>query len=112
MLTDKYLLIEKPHPFPMVGGVQRIYRFPSGFGLSVVNGKMLHAYSFAWEVAVLKNVSADGKEFELTYDTPLTNDVEVFQDDKATNEFVEKAIELLAKPQTAGKTEAPQEVPK
>lgn len=94
MLTDNYLLLEKPHP--SVGGVQRIYRFDNGYGLSVVNGAMLHGYSFAWEIAVLKDVAKDGSSFDLTYDTELTDDIEVFDSDEETNAFIKKAIEALS----------------
>jgi hypothetical protein len=94
MLTDKYLLLEIDNS--NIGGAQRIYRFPSGCGLSVINSPRAHVFPYAWEVAILKNVSKDGSEFELTYDTELTNDVAVFMTDEETNEFIEKAIKLLA----------------
>lgn len=94
-LTDEYLLIERPHKISFVGGVQRIYRFPSGFGLSAVNGQVLHAYPFAWEIAVLKGVKDDGKFEGLTYDTPLTNDVEVFSTDREANEFIHRAAKEI-----------------
>ena len=90
MLTNDHLLVERLHP-GWVGGVQRLYRFKSGYGLSVVNSPMLHAYPFAWEAAVLKDVSEDGNKFELTYDTPLTSDVEVFSSDDEANEFIKRA---------------------
>ena len=96
MLTDKHLLKEQPHPSGYIGGVQRIYRFDNGYGLSVVNGAMLHAYPFAWEIAVLENVSEDGKMFNLTYDTELTKDVEVFDTDEETDTFINNAIEVLS----------------
>lgn len=95
MLTNEHLLLERPHPGGL-GGVQRLYRFQNGFGLSVVNSSMLHAYSFAWEAAVLENVTENGSDFDLTYDTPLTDDVEVFMDDSEANAFIKRAIKELA----------------
>lgn len=93
-LTDENLLMERPHPGGL-GGIQRIYRFQSGFGLSLVNCPMLHGFPFAWEAAVLKNVSEDGEQFELTYDTELTSDVEVFSSNEEANEFIARAATIL-----------------
>ncbi len=45
MLTDKSLISKKPHHLGF--GVQRLYRFKDGHGLSAVNAEMLHAYPFA-----------------------------------------------------------------
>jgi hypothetical protein len=80
-LTDKYLERERPH----LNGVQRLYKFASGFKLSLVNSPMLHAYPFAWEAAVI------GPDGDITYSTPLTDDVEVFQSDDEANAFIERA---------------------
>lgn len=82
MLTDKYLVKERDH----LDGIQRIYKFPSGYGLSLVNAPVLHSYSFAWEAAVLSPKN------DLDYTTPLTSDVEVFNTDDETNAFIERAI--------------------
>lgn len=90
-LTDRNLLEEHPHLAFPISGSQRIYRFSGGFGLSAVNPPELHSRPFAWEVAVLENVTEDGAEFNLTYKTPLTNDVEIFSSDDDTNAFIEKA---------------------
>jgi hypothetical protein len=80
-LTSKNLVSEEPH----LGGVQRIYKFKNGWGLSLVNSSRIHAYTFAWEAAVL---NPDG---ELSYDTAITLDIEVFHSDEETNAFIKKA---------------------
>jgi hypothetical protein len=93
MLTDENLVLERPHDIG--NGVQRVYRSKSGYGLSAVNPQILRSYPFAWEIAVLKDVSKDGKEFTLDYSTPLTSDVEVFSSDEEANEFIHRAaVEL------------------
>jgi hypothetical protein len=96
MLTDENLLIERPHLSSYIGGIQRIYRFKSGYGLSVVNSPMLHAYPFAWEAAVLKGVTDDGDFESLDYSTGLTEDVEVFDSDEEANDFIRRAAVELA----------------
>ncbi len=107
-ITNENLLLERSHKMSkdadkvseITGesiekyqGVQRIYKLENGYGLSVVNPPALHSYPFAWEVAVLKLLNTDPEEieFELTYDTPLTDDVEVFSNTPDTNEFIHKA---------------------
>jgi hypothetical protein len=92
MITDDNLLLARAHS---IGGVQRIYRFKSGYGLSLINGPIAHSYPFAWEAAVLKNVSEDGRSDGLTYDTPLTQDVEVFMTDEEANDFIRRAADVL-----------------
>ena len=96
MITNKHLLIDRPHT---VSGVQRIYKFKDGNGLSVVNCEILHGYPFAWEIAVLSNVRKNifGEVIfdNLRYDTPLTDDVEVFSTDEEANEFIEKAAQYF-----------------
>lgn len=87
MLTDDGLIEQRAH----LGGVQRIYRWGDG-GLSLVNAPMLHSYPFAWEAAVL---TFAGKGFGLTYDTPLTGDVEVFTTEEEANAFIARAAEYF-----------------
>ena len=55
---------------PMGMGKQCIVQFPNGYGASIVQGE--HTYGGSkglYELAVL------GKDGEITYDTPITNDV-------------------------------------
>jgi hypothetical protein len=69
MDTQQYVTETRPHPF--MAGEQTVYRFPNGYGASVIpvmdyltDGVVegLH------EVAILRGD-------EIVYDTPLTNDV-------------------------------------
>lgn len=87
MLTNDMLVKEKIAN----GGQQRLYKLPNGFGLSLVNAVILHSYRFAWEAAVVTKMQDDGKFTKLTYDTPLTEDTEVFFTDEEANAFIEKA---------------------
>ena len=94
MLTNENLLKERDHPAG-IGGVQRLYRFKSGYGLLLVNSPMLHYYPFAWEAVVLKNMSEDGEIFELTYDTELTKDIKIFSSDEEANNFILNAASVI-----------------
>ena len=52
-----------------MGGIQKVYSFPNGYGASVIKHKGSYGGDKGlWEMAVLK-------EGELCYDTPITNDV-------------------------------------
>ena len=94
MITNKNLVQERAAP---VSGEQRIYDLGNGYGLSAVNGTMLHSYPFAWEIAVVKGIfKGDDEEYDwedISYGTPLTNDVEVFSTDEEANKFIEEAIQ-------------------
>jgi len=67
--------IEREHPAGM-GGIQKLFRFPNGYGASVVKFPGSYGYGTGrWELAVIK-YSGDGDEgYTLTYDTPVTDDV-------------------------------------
>lgn len=83
-LTNRNLALERPHPAG-IGGVQRLYDYADGHSVSMVNVQMLRLEPCAWEGAVL--IEGEG----CVYDTPLTDDVEVFQDDEAANAWLAKA---------------------
>ena len=75
-MTSENLIDDRP----CSGGTQRKYKFPNGYGASVVR----HSYSYGhesglWELAVM---GADG---HLTYETPITNDVIGYLDEAEVN---------------------------
>lgn len=58
------------------GGIQRIFRFPNGYGASVIR----HSFSYGhedglWELAVTVITGPQPSDFGLCYSTPITNDV-------------------------------------
>lgn len=102
MLTDLNLFSEHEHEHNLnffktksFSGVQRIYRFNNNYGLSLVNFPTLHTFPFAWEAAVIRFYSSNSDEFEIVYDTELTDDVEVFDTDEEANAFIERAAQLF-----------------
>jgi len=93
MITDKNLCYTRKR----LGGEQRIYRFKDGHGLSLINDPSAHFCNYAWEAAVLENVSEGGQTYEITYDTELTADVKVFATDEEANDFINRAEKLFNK---------------
>lgn len=62
---NEYLIETNNH----MEGIQKVYRFPNGYGASVIKHKGSYGYKKGlWELAVLY-------EGELCYDTEITNDV-------------------------------------
>ena len=67
--------LEKPHPTGM-GGWQKIYRFKNGYGASVVFFPGSYGYENGlYELAVVKFCGDGDADYNLTYETPITDDV-------------------------------------
>ena len=71
------------------GGLQKVYEFPNGYGASVV----CHEYSYGgkmdlWEGAVI------GKDGDICYTTPITDDVVGFMDLIAVENFLDEVAAL------------------
>ncbi len=62
---SKHAPIETNNKF---GGVQYLFRFENGYGASLIN----HEGSYGNEIAVIEWMGAN---YDLTYSTPITNDV-------------------------------------
>lgn len=61
------------------GGVQHLYRFPNGYGASVVCSMFSYGGDQSlWELAVIYWPDPENQDiynFDLTYETPVTSDV-------------------------------------
>jgi hypothetical protein len=83
-----------------IQGVQKLYRFPNGYGASVVKGA--HSYGGEdnlWELAVLTFTDKDGNtlgdyDFEMCYTTGITEDVLGHLSDEEVEEYLIKIKEL------------------
>lgn len=80
---------------PLHGGSQHIYKFPNGYGASVI----CHMYSRGgpiglWELAVLDELG------ELNYSTPITDDVIGHLEDEEVCELLTR-INALSREVTA-----------
>jgi hypothetical protein len=55
------------------GGIQSLFRFDNGYGASVVQGPYTYGGDRGlWELAV---IVWNGDDYDLTYETPVTDDV-------------------------------------
>lgn len=80
---------------PANGGIQHVYRFPNGYGASVVQ----HSFSYGgkdglWELAVVRFTGDGDREFSLCYDTHITSDVLGWLSDEDVNKTLDD-IEAL-----------------
>lgn len=83
-------------------GVQYIFSFANGYGASVIKHRGSYGYkNDLWELAVL---DSDG---ELTYDTPITNDVIGHLTDEEVRDILTK-IRELPDDENYGKPTAPE----
>jgi hypothetical protein len=87
MTTKNNTLEVRAHP---EGGIQKRYTFPNGMGASVV----MHpgSYGFVrglWELAVLD------REGNITYDTPITDDVLGHLTENKVEETLQEIANLL-----------------
>ena len=66
MEISEYLVETNEH----YGGIQRVYKFPNGYGASVIRHKGSYGFTEGlWELAVLDDAG------DLCYYTPITDDV-------------------------------------
>lgn len=80
---------------PLHSGIQYLGFFPNGYGVSIVN----HEFSYKgnsgnWELAV---IIGNTEKFELTYETPITDNVLGWLSDDDVNEICIKVSELPKK---------------
>lgn len=84
-------------------GHHRIFKFENQYGVSVrTRAPLLHMWSFYAEVAVLHFTGAikknkfgkDSEYFDLVYDTEITNDVEILDNEEEVINFLEKVKAL------------------
>lgn len=75
---ESELIVRKP----LLDGIQYQFRFKNGYGASVVKhmGSYGHEVDL-WELAVIKFNSENNGDWDLVYDTEITNDVLGYLDD-------------------------------
>jgi hypothetical protein len=82
----------KFNPTKFHGGIQALHFFENGYGVSVV--KFPGSYGFTeglYEVAVLKGTE---DEWQLCYDTPVTDDVLGHRDEQDVENILEEIQSL------------------
>lgn len=76
-----------------VGSPQEIYRFPNGYGASVIEGGFARG---GRELAVLKFNDSKSGSYELTYDTPITDDTEGWLSEVDVESLLDRIADLPA----------------
>ena len=80
-----FLLKEKEH----LGGTQRIYKFPNGFGASVVQSPFSYGGRVGlWELAMVEFI--DDEKYELVYNDIVEGDVLGYLTESEVEEVLEK----------------------
>lgn len=81
-------------------GIQKIYRFPNGYGASVIRYKIKDYYGSytnndkEWELAVIKFKGTEDNSFELNYMTKITGDVMGYLSDEQVQKILKKISKL------------------
>jgi hypothetical protein len=89
---ERYRVINGAHPIGT--GTQEVYRFPNGYGASVVQFPGSYGYSHGlWELAVLK-FYGEGNDFDLCYNTGITSDVIGYLDREGVDSYLQKIKDL------------------
>lgn len=101
---EEYKVYEKAHPIGE--GVQKLYRFPNGYGASVVRfmihipmaGLVSGSYGSEegkWELALIKFSDADDESFVLVYDHGYDDVVGFLTDEEVESHLAQiKGIEV------------------
>lgn len=84
----EYLKFDNEH----LGGPHKVYKFPNNYGASVIKNEWSYGGKDGlWEVGV---ILFDGDNYELTYSTPITNDVLGYLTDEEVCETLEQIKNL------------------
>lgn len=93
-------IIERPHIHDP-DGIQKLYRFPNGYGASVIRFQYSYGgHQGLWELAVIRFIGESNDRFDLAYDTGITDDVLGRLDEDEVQELL-KEISLLTPKQSS-----------
>ena len=77
------------------GGFQRVYRMPNDYGASVLQSSVSYGNAEGlYELAVIKFNSEDPEDWDIDYDTPITDDVLGWLTEEDVQRYLHQ-IELL-----------------
>lgn len=82
MNLNEYLINTHEH----LGGMREVYKFPNGYGASVVVGGLVTSHRGEWNIELAVLYFDEEGSYNLTYDTPITSDVEIFKDEQSLEE--------------------------
>ena len=77
------------------GGVQYLFKFENGYGASVIKDEVSYGHNHdLWELAVIKFDNECDSDFNLCYETPITDYVEGCLTDKEVRSLLRRIKEL------------------
>ncbi len=78
-----------------LGGVQYIYAFPNGYGVSLIKNEFSYGgQADLWEIGIIKINSVDPLEWGLCYDTLVSDDVIGYLTDDEAREIMKQVFDL------------------
>lgn len=86
-------------------GSQRIYRFPNGYGASIIR----HEHSYGGRQGLFELAVLDSND-ELCYDTPIARDVIGWLTHKQADELLDKISKLPAPSPTLERLDRPEDI--
>lgn len=91
---EDYLVEKKPKN----GGIHYVFRFENGYGASVIKGPWTYGGPLdLWEMAVVRFFGEGSMDYNLDYDTEITDDVCGYETDDDIRELLAR-IKALENP--------------
>lgn len=88
----EFIVVDRTHLSPARFGHQWVFRFPNGYGASLITGG--YGVYGEYEIGVLKYNGKKDFDYGLTYSTPITDDVLGYLTLKDVEKYLGEILEL------------------
>lgn len=88
----EFMVIDRKHPNTPRHEYQWVFKFPNGYGASLITGGF-GTYG-EYEIGVVKFLTEEGNSFDLTYSTSVTDNVIGHLDLKGIEKVLKKIMKL------------------
>jgi len=93
MIIQDNLLLNRAEPNGL-GGMQFLYKV-SEYGVTAISKPQEEISNIHWEVEIIKYLSVNPLKYEICHSTELAKKTLKFYNDKALNEFLDKAFKYF-----------------